>query len=138
MNEYLKLWADGLLKRASITLESRITVVGERNQHLGPRCEFAKIQVSVEPASGFEVVDLVPVNEELRQLGYPDWAVFGLLDVLMVAESAPITNVRVTLEKAEFHPIDSSAMAFRQAGRDAARRILKALKENPSVHRKGM
>ncbi len=135
MTDYLKLWTDGLLKRSSLTLKSKITVVGERNQHLGPRWEFAKVQVSVEPASSFEVVDAVPANEELRQLGYPDWAIFGLLDVLVVAESAPLTNVRVTLEKAEHHPVDSSAMAFRQAGRDAGRRILEALKQNPPVSR---
>jgi hypothetical protein len=135
MTDYLKLWVDGLLKRTSLTLKSRVTVVGERNQHLGPRFEFAKVQVSVEPSASFQVVDAVPANEELRQLGYPDWAIFGLLDVLVVAESAPLTKVRVTLEKAEHHPVDTSAMAFRHAGRDAGRRILEALKQDPPVSR---
>lgn len=127
MTDYLKLWADGLLKRRSLTLKSKITVVGERNQHLGPRFEFAKVQITVEPAPSFEVVDIVPGNEELRQLGYPDWAVFGLLDVLIVAESSPLTNIRVILEKVEHHPVDSSQMAFRQAGRDAGRKIMQAM-----------
>ena len=128
MKDYLKLWAEELPKLGSITLKSKITVTGERDQHLGPRWEFAKIQVSIEPAPSFEVVDAVPANEELRQFGYHDWAVFGLLDVLMVAESAPLTNVRVILEKAEHHPVDSSQMAFRQAGRDAGRKIIAALR----------
>ncbi len=129
MIDYLKLWADGLLTRRSLTLKSKITVVGERNQHLGPRFEFAKVQMSVEPASSFEVVDALPANEELRQLGYPDWAVFGLLDVLTTAESSPLTNIRVILEKAEHHPVDSSQMAFRQAGRDAGRKIIESLRK---------
>jgi hypothetical protein len=127
MTDYLKLWAEGLLKRSSLTLKSRITVVGERDQNLGPRFEFAKVQVSVEPSSTFQVVNTVPANEELRQLGYPDWAIFGLLDVLMVAQSAPLINIRVTLEKAEHHPVDSSQMAFRHAGRDAGRKIIQAM-----------
>jgi hypothetical protein len=127
MSDYLKLWADELLKRSSFTPKSKIAVVGERNQHLGPRFEFAKVQLSVEPASRFEVVDAVVPNEELRQLGYPDWVVFGLLDVLMVAKSAPLTNVRVVLEKVEHHPVDSSPMAFRHAGRDAGHKIIEAM-----------
>jgi len=131
MKNYPKLWADGLLASKPLPLNRRVTVIGERNQHLGPRWEFAKIEVSIEPAPSFEVVDAVEANEQLRQLGYLDWAVLGLLDVLMVAEAAPLSGVRVTLEKAEHHEIDSSQMAFRQAGRDAGRKIIEALRQPP-------
>jgi hypothetical protein len=130
MKDYLKLWAEELPKLGSFALKSRITVSGERDQHLGPRWEFAKIQVSVEPAPSFEVVDLIPTTEELRRLGYLDWAVFGLLDVLMVAESAPLSNIRVIFEKAEHNTIDSTQMAFRQAGRDAGRKIIEKFRQN--------
>jgi hypothetical protein len=130
MKDYLKLWSDELLKRNSLALKSKITVTGERNQHLGPRWEFAKIQVSVEPALRLEVVDVLPNNEEARQLGYLDWSIFGLLDVLMVAESAPLKNIRITLEKAEHHAVDSSTMAFRHAGRDAGRRIIEIFRQS--------
>lgn len=129
MKDYLKLWAEGLLGGSPLPIRSRITVTGERNQHLGPRWEFAKVRVSVEPAPSFEVVDAVPDNEELRQLGYLDWAVLGLLDVLMVAESAPLISLRVILMNAEHHRVDSSPMAFRHAGRDAGRQIIEALKK---------
>ena len=128
MKDYLKLWAEGLLREKPLSLKSRLSVTGERNQHLGPRWEFAKVQVSLEPAASFEVVEAVPPSDELRQYGYLDWAVLGLLDVLMVAESAPLSGVRVILEKAEYHPVDSSPMAFRQAGRDAGRKIIAALR----------
>jgi hypothetical protein len=124
MKDYLKLWPQGLLELTSLTLKSKVTVTGERNQHLGPRWDFAKVQVSIEPASQFEVVDAVAANEEARQEGYLDWAVFGLLDVLLVAESAPLKNIRITLESIETHAVDSSPMAFRHAGRDAGRKII--------------
>jgi hypothetical protein len=124
MKDYLKLWPQELLKLGSLSLKSKVTVTGERDQHLGPRCDFAKVQVTVEPASRFEVIDAVPAKEEARQEGYLDWAVFGLLDVLLVAESAPLTNIRITLERVEHHPVDSSPMAFRHAGRDAGRKII--------------
>jgi len=72
MRDYLKIWAEELLKRKPIRLKSRILVTGERNQHLGPRFEYAKIQISVEPSATFEVVDKIPANEELQKLGYLD------------------------------------------------------------------
>jgi hypothetical protein len=130
MKDYLLLWAEDLSKARSLTLKSKITVVGERNQHLGPRMEFARVQVSAEPAPNFEVIDCVPANEEARKHGFLDWAVFGLLDVLLVTESYPLKDIRVTLERIELSAIDSSQMAFRNAGRDAGRQIIEALRQS--------
>jgi hypothetical protein len=123
MKDYLRLWAEGCLERIPGSLRGPISVVGESNQLLGPRYESASIKVTVEPSEIFEVVDLVPPNEALDRLGFPDWAVFGLLDVLMVADSAPIRAVRIMIEEAEYHDIHSSPMAFRQAGRMLAERL---------------
>jgi hypothetical protein len=102
-------------------------VVGERDAHLGPRLEFARVQLSVEPATQLEIVDAVPPSEELRSLGYPDSVILGVLDVLMVALAAPVKRVRIVLEKAEYNPVDSSPMAFRLAGRAAGRKIIEAI-----------
>jgi len=129
MKDYLTLWADGLIKQNPLPLRKTITVTGERNQHLGPIWQKATVQLKVEPASSFEVIDAVPVDAELHSFGYPDWVVLGLLDVLMVAFSAPLKTLRVILEKAEYDPVDSSPAAFRQAGRDAGRKIIEALRE---------
>jgi len=125
---YLELWFETLLKRPSSPLKSRMSATGERDQHLGPTWQFARIKVNVEPATKFEVVDLVPKNEELRASGYPDWAIFGLLDVLAVSDGFPIDTVRIVLTEADYSPIESSPMAFRQAGRDSGRKILEALR----------
>jgi hypothetical protein len=129
MKDYLKLWHQELLAFNSLILKSRMTVIGERNKHLGPRWEFARIQVSVEPALSFEVIEAAPTTEEIRQEGYIDWAILGLLDVLMVAESTPLKNIRVTVDKIELHAVDSSQMAFRHAGRDAGRKIIESFRQ---------
>jgi hypothetical protein len=130
MKDYLHLWVLELLKLNSLPLKSKITVVGERDQHMGPRWEFAKVQVSVKPASNFEVVDATPPKKSQHQDVYFDWVIFGLLDVLMVTESAPLKNVRLTIEKLEEHAVDSSPTAFRHAGRDAGRKILESLRQS--------
>jgi hypothetical protein len=129
MKDYMTLWTEGLPKRSSLTLKAAINVTGERDKHLGPRCEFAKVKLSIQPASTFEVVDSMPEDQELRKLGYPDWAIFGLLDVLMFADPSPLHKIRVVLEKAEYHRVDSSPIAFLHAGRDAGRKIIESLKE---------
>lgn len=130
MKDYLNLWHQELLQLGSLTVKSKITVTGERNQHLGPRWEFARLQVSVEAAPRFEVIDAVPGKKESTHPNYLDWAVFGLLDVLMVAESAPLKNIRITLETLEDHAVDSSPMAFRHAGRDAGRKIIESFRRS--------
>lgn len=124
---YIREWAEGLLVRQSLVVAATCTVVGARDKHLGPRNEFAKVELSVDPAQRFELVDLVEPTPELAGLGYPDWVLFGVLDILMLAESAPITAIRITLRSVETHPIDSSPMALRQAGRDAGRKIVAQL-----------
>ncbi len=129
MKDYITLWAEGLCKRASLPLKAPLRVTGERDQHLGPRYEFAKVTLSALPASTFEVVDSAPEDVELRRLGYPDWFIFGLLDVLMLGGSGPLHKVKIVLEAAEYHRVDSSPIAFLNAGRVAGQKIIDSTRE---------
>ena len=126
MKDYIKLWSEEFSQGSSLMLTSRISATGERNICLGPRIDFARIELSAEPAAHFEIVDGVAPSQELEQYCYLDWAVFGVLDIFLLADPLPLTKVKLTLEKADLHPIHSSQMAFRYAGRDAARKILQA------------
>jgi translation elongation factor EF-G len=115
---YLDLWIANLLGRKSVRLTHEVSVVGNREKHLGPRSEFAKVVMKIEPAEGFEVVDNVPYRKELEDLGvaWPLSAVF--------AEFGPLYKIRVTLNDAAYHEVDSSENAFREAGRDAGRNLV--------------
>ncbi len=127
MKDYLALWAQRLMSDKSLVLKKAIAVVGERDAHLGPRWQFAKIWLTAYPAPAFEVVDGVPDGEILHRLGYFEFAIFGVLDVLMVAKPSPLYTVRIVLERAEHHPVDSSPAAFLHAGRDAGRKIINSM-----------
>lgn len=107
-----------------------VTVLGRRNRQFGPRGEFAKVQLTLNPAPRFEVVDKVEERAELERLGagWPDAAIFGLLDVLMFAEPGPLHSVSVVLELVWYHEVDSSMMAFRYAGQDAGRKVVEDLR----------
>lgn len=127
--DFLRMWAEGLLSARPSSVSESMTVVGERNAHLGPRLEYASVQVSVEPAAQFEVTDLAKASEEIRKFGYPESVVLGILDVLMVSLASPISNIRLILDKPKYDAVNSSPMAFRQAGRDAGRKIIEAMTE---------
>jgi hypothetical protein len=87
---------------------------------------FRKTFQPISPAEELDVVDNVPCRKELEVLGvaWPLCVVFGLLDVLMFAEFGPLYKIRVTLDDAAYHEVDSSESAFREAGRDAGRKVI--------------
>jgi hypothetical protein len=69
MKDYLSLWAEGLPNQQSRLLAAPITVLGERIKQLGPRGEFARVQLTVHPSESFEVIDRVVERGELEKLG---------------------------------------------------------------------
>jgi translation elongation factor EF-G len=123
MKDYVALWSEGPPNKKSRILAAPVTVIGEWTH--GPKSEFARVQLTVHPADAFDVVEKLGV-------GWPDPLIFGLLDALMNAEPNPLRNVRVILERAWYHDVDSSRNAFRNAGRDAGRKIIAAIDENGS------
>jgi hypothetical protein len=108
-----------------VKLNTPVTVTGVWDRHAGPKLEFAKIQLKAEPAERFDV-DTARLTDapSLERDGYVSAAIFGLLDVLLTMAPYPLTNLRVILTAAEAHPINSSQMAFRMAGRDAGHKLI--------------
>ena len=56
--------------------------------------------------------------------------VFGLLDVVMFAEFGPLYKIKITLDDAAYHDVDSSDNAFREAVRDAGRNVIEVAKRD--------
>jgi hypothetical protein len=126
---YLDRWIEDLLSGESLQLKGAMQVEGIRNQHLGPRWQYAQLEISVEPSPQF-LVDIQLDNaliEELQKDKWLDWAIFGVLDILMFAAPRPLRNIRLIIVGARGDAINSSRMAFRQAGRDAGKKILKSI-----------
>lgn len=53
-------------------------------------------------------------------------AVLGLLDVLLTADPFPLREVALRIVEIQVHPVDSTVVALRRAGRDAGRKLLQA------------
>jgi hypothetical protein len=129
VKDFVSLWLDGLPRRKAKTVSAPIKASGKFDGYLVYGFQRAEIELDVEPSSSFEVVDALHRNEEVRDNGFFEWAIFGLLDILMVAEPEPVSNVRLVLNDMDYDRIECSQLAFRLAGRDAGRKILEAAKE---------
>ena len=129
---YLDLWIANLRQRHSVNLAQAIRVVGNRKKPLGPHSEFANVVITIAPADELAVVDNVPCRKELEALGvaWPQCVVLGLLDVVMFAEFGPLYKIRITLDDAAYHEVDTSENAFREAGRDAGCNAIETVKRD--------
>jgi len=126
---YLEKWAENLSTVRSQPLRRTVRVEGIHKAHLGPRMEFARVEFEAEPADRFIAVVRVPgIEADVEKQRFIEWAIFGLLDVVMLAEPSPLKNMRITVLGLDVDPVDSSMMAFRLAGREAGRRLLEDLR----------
>lgn len=123
-NDILQKWFSGICSRRTMPFSHAVIVTGVRDEHRGPRWEFAKIEVSIQPANGFEV----SYGRHAVKAEFLEAAVFGLMDILLTGYSIPVRDVKIELLKAEEHPVDSTEIAFREAGRDAGRKALEQIK----------
>jgi hypothetical protein len=122
---YLEKWTESLLLGRSQPLTRTVRVEGVRKAHLGPRMDFAQVEFVVESADGFEVsIEVQNLEVNLEQRSFIDSAILGFLDVVMLAEPFPLKNIKLRVVGADFDPVSSNSMAFRLAGREAARKLL--------------
>lgn len=126
---YLNEWTCDVLARQSRTLPRPMEVVGERKAHLGPRLEVARVRLAVEPADAFAAsIEVQDLDRIIGGTSFARAAVFGFLDIVLLAEPLPIRNVHVRVLELIIDPVSSSELAFRRAGRAAGECLLVALR----------
>ena len=123
------------MTRTPARFEGSQHVTGEYGPTTGPRRQYAKVEFLVEPAEEFGVVTAIEdiEHDEFWESEHPDWAVLGLLDVVLVAWPQPLRSIKITITNADYHPLWSSRMAFRMAGREAGRKLVELEEESASV-----
>ncbi|MBN2090954.1 elongation factor G [candidate division KSB1 bacterium] len=106
------------------TITREITENLKYAKQSGGHGQFAHVIIMIEPLppnKGFEFLDKVVGGNVPRE--YIPAVEKGVLDAMAEGPFAryPVVNVRVTLVDGSFHPVDSSEMAFRIAGKMAFR-----------------
>ena len=128
--EYLKKWIEYLVSQPSLTLKRPLIVEGACKKHLGPRLEYAVIEIMIEPSDALIVEfskELLEMDEYSRTL--LDVAIFGIFDIIMVTKTVPLRKIKINFLNADIHPIDSNRAAFLKAGRDAGYKIINAIEK---------
>ncbi|MGE5265210.1 MAG: hypothetical protein ACM3S0_17665 [Acidobacteriota bacterium] len=125
MSDYVQLWCNNLLSRSSYTVSQQFETWGECNKHVGPSYWYAKVNITLGPSPDLQVIDNMEKvkSDRLNQAGWFDQIVYGVLDVMLTDFSAPCKTFRLTILDVQIHDVDSNAIAFRLAGKDAARKI---------------
>jgi hypothetical protein len=127
MNEGLfQAWGESFLSGSAAKLLSRVELEAHSIKQV---CSghYARLEFTAEPSETFKVTFDKPDHVVGRyRFDFRDEAVFGMLDVLTMAESLPLRGVHIRINKMDIHPVDSKANAFRMAGRIAGRKILEA------------
>lgn len=125
MTDWISEWQSGMLEQASSILKAPIEVEGFFQKQM---ChgQFARFRALLEPAERFSVnLERLPDTPSPFQQQYLQPAVEGFLDVFLTMYR-PLRDVRITFLSIEDDPINSSQFAFREAGRVAAREVLKS------------
>jgi len=121
--QHLYDWVDRKIRARRRRLRESARATGEFRRHTGGRTLFGKLTLSAVPAMEFTYTSRVtwPVGEHVQL--YEDCVLDGILDILMV-QHEPILGLVVTLEEISWHEVDSCALAYGMAARQAIERIL--------------
>lgn len=120
---YLKDWLARKTDRPLLSIRETRSIRFKYTRALGPRGHFAVVHLRGEPATEFAFSSVAewPTPED----DYTTAVLDGILDELFAADLGHVAaNVRLTLEKIEWHDVDSCAVAFYHAARGAVREIV--------------
>lgn len=131
-DDCLNKWFQSLTRGACISLESSAHVIGRVDIPLGGRSHIAGIEFTVIGANTGPTWSTIRQLEPEELINYVEPAIFGFLDVCLTQYISPISGIHIEVVKLEIHPVHSSSIAFRLAGREAARVFLQKLKKHPS------
>ena len=113
-----------------VGISSTMSVEGVCKKARGARFLFAVVRLRFSPLDKLQFENLLP-HEDYMIADKEQWLTsiaLGVLDVMLVHPSRPITNFLCVIESLQFHQVDSSKEAFRLAGRYAAQEFLKSEK----------
>jgi hypothetical protein len=117
-------WLERKLRAPRRGLREPAEATEEFRRHTGPRFLFGQLTLSAVPAREFIYTSRVtwPTSEQAQL--FEDCVLDGILDVLVIEQTYPVLGIAVTLERITWNEVDSCALAYGMAARQAMRRII--------------
>jgi hypothetical protein len=123
MLNYLEEWLARKRERPQLSIREKRFARFKFARATGPKGQFAVVYLRGEPARAFAFTSIAewPSPEGDYTVAVLD----GILDELFAVDLGQVpAQVQFTLEKIEWHDVDSCAVAFYHAARGATREIL--------------
>jgi hypothetical protein len=123
MLHYLEDWLARKRERPQLSIREKRSARFKFTRALGPRGHYAVVHLCGEPATAFAFSSVAEWPSP--KCDYTVAVLDGILDELFAVDLGHVAaNAHFTLEKIEWHEVDSCAVAFYHAARGAAREIL--------------
>ena len=123
MTHYLKDWLARKTDRPLLSIRETRLARFEYKRIVGPKQNSAVVHLRGEPAMDFAFSSVA--EWPTPKCDYTTDVLDGILDELFAADLGPVAaKVHFTLEKIEWHDVDSCPIAFYYAARGAVRDIL--------------
>lgn len=123
MLSYLADWLIRKSDRPRLSIREARSACFKFARPLGPRGQFAVVYLRGEPATAFAFASVA--EWPTPKCDYSNAVLDGILDELFATDLAHVAaNTRFTLERIEWHDVDSCAVAYYYAARGATREIL--------------
>lgn len=115
-------WHADIRLRGTVGIARAARLRGVCERHMGPAWYSAEVDAEVSPSTQWDCSAATFLSDEPK--AFAEEALLGCLDVLATQYPRAITAVSVRILAMTIHPVNSSRVAFRLAGRDLANRIL--------------
>lgn len=137
MLNYLEDWLARKRERPQLSIREERFARFKFTRALGPRGQFAVVYLRGEPARAFAFTSVAEWPSP--QCDYTVAVLDAILDELFAVDLGHVaTHVQFTLERIEWHEVDSCATAFYHAARGAVREILGRGKFHSNLDYRGL
>jgi hypothetical protein len=123
MLHHVEDWLARKRERPQLSIREKRSARFKFTRALGSRGQFAVVYLRGEPATGFTFASVA--EWPAPNCDYTMAVLDGILDELFAVDLGHVpARVQFTLERIEWHDVDSCAVAFYHAARGAVREIL--------------
>ena len=125
----LQQWIERKRARRYAYLAQPITLTHIYRFHTGPRYIYGALTLAAQPADTFVFRSLVRWPDDT----YDSSVLDGVLDVLVAFDMHPLLGATFVLQAIEWHDVESAAVGYYRAAKEATRQILRLDSDVPNV-----
>jgi hypothetical protein len=127
--DYLQQWVERKRVKRYAYLNQPLALRHTYRIHIGPRYIYGALTLAAQPADTFAFISAVTWPED----NYDSYVLDGILDVLVPFDIQPLLGATFVLQAIEWHDVDSAAVGYYRAAKEATRQILRLDTREPNV-----